>query len=122
MRKGSDGLPKAKKDFHINDEGFLDPCDDKYAKQFYRCSRGRIYPKTALGTWMHNTFKFAIRERQIELVWQLHRLHTTMQDLIKEQAMLKVGSKEWDSIENMLNKGARVYYEFDTELKNFRSK
>lgn len=108
--------------FHINDEGFMDPCDDEYAKQFYRCSRGRIYPKTPLGVWMHSTFKFGVRERQIELICQLDRLHTTMQELIKEQGKLKIGSAEWESIEKMLNKGARIYYEFDTELKNFRSK
>jgi hypothetical protein len=108
--------------FHFNDEGFIDPCDDDYSKQFYRCGRGRIYPKTQLGLWMYYAFKFHIREREIELVWQLERLHNALQLLKKKQDKHAINSVMWTSIQNQLKDKALVYYDFDTELKNFRSK
>lgn len=108
--------------FHVNNEGFIDPCDDDFAKQFYRCSRGRIHARTKLGAWMHNAFKFHIRERELELIWQLERFHKVLQKLIKERDKHAEGSEKWENIQNQLKDKALIYYEFDTELKNYRSK
>lgn len=107
--------------FHRKNEGFIDPCDKNYSNQFYRCDRGRIYPnpRSEVGPWMYNIFKFSIRERQIELVWQLERLDNAIQGLLKEQKKHLNGSDIWSSIEATLIPSFRLYYEYDRELRNF---
>jgi len=105
--------------FHEN-EGFIDPCDENYSKQFYRCERGRIYGETLLGKWMAKTFKFQVRERQIELIWQLRNIHLTIQELLKEQSKFRVNSGTWIKIDKQLFNSYRLYYEYDQELRNFQ--
>jgi len=56
----------------VGDEGFIDPCDDKYNNQFERLSNGRILPKTNLGDWMYNALK--LHKPQHEIIWNIHQI------------------------------------------------
>ena len=57
----------------INDEGFIDPCDDEYNSQFNRLHSGRIIPNTDLGEWMYEAMK--LYKPQHEILWNIEQLH-----------------------------------------------
>ncbi|SHG39302.1 HNH endonuclease [Flavobacterium defluvii] len=57
---------------NMNDEGFIDPCDDEYVKQFSRFANGRIIYQTQLGKWMY--FKLKLHKPQHEIIWQIQEL------------------------------------------------
>jgi hypothetical protein len=108
--------------FHVEDQGFIDPCDEEYSEQFYRCDRGRIYPGTKLGQWMYITLKFHVREREIELVWQLERLERALEELEKEQLRHDKVSAAWAQIQEQIINAGYIYSQFDRDLKDFRNK
>lgn len=49
----------------LNEQGFIDPCDEEYAHQFERDEAGRIVPKTTLGRWMYVALKLSKPQHQI---------------------------------------------------------
>jgi uncharacterized protein (TIGR02646 family) len=55
-----------------NDEGFIDPCDDEYEKQFGRYNDGRIIYQTELGKWIY--YKLKLHKPQHEIIWQIQEL------------------------------------------------
>lgn len=63
---------KDEKIHNHNDEGFIDPCDDKYDSQFSRLENGRIVPETKLGQWMYNTLK--LYKPQHEIICNIEQL------------------------------------------------
>lgn len=63
---------------HKNDEGFIDPCDDEYVKQFIRYENGRIFYQTQLGKWMY--FKLKFHKPQHEIIWQIEKLDSLIDE------------------------------------------
>ncbi|NWL02513.1 HNH endonuclease [Flavobacterium collinsii] len=63
---------------NMNDEGFIDPCDDEYVKQFSRFVNGRILYQTQLGKWMY--FKLKLHKPQHEIIWQIQELDTLIEE------------------------------------------
>ncbi|WP_028524679.1 HNH endonuclease [Runella limosa] len=63
---------------YTNDEGFIDPCDINYNRQFTRLNNGQIRPITNLGKWMYNNLK--LYKPQHEIIWKIEEL----EDLIDE--------------------------------------
>lgn len=61
------------------DEGFLDPCSDKYEELFYRDSQGRIQAKTNLGNYIKKELKLYLDIHSIS--WTIERL----ENIIKEK-------------------------------------
>jgi len=55
-----------------NDEGFIDPCNDNYDKQFSRLNNGKIKAETKLGTWMYKKLK--LYKPQHEIIWNIEQL------------------------------------------------
>lgn len=55
----------------MNDQGFIDPCDIEYSKQFARRGDGRIYPKTQVGSYMFKELGLGFFRHQ--LLWLLSR-------------------------------------------------
>jgi hypothetical protein len=71
--------PTADESVHyMNDEGFIDPCDDEYEKQFSRYNNGRIIYKTQLGKWMY--YKLKLHKPQHEIIWQIEELDNLIED------------------------------------------
>ncbi len=58
---------------NINNEGFIDPCEDEYKDQFNRLKNGRIKPNTDLGEWMYNAMK--LYNPQHEILWNIEQVH-----------------------------------------------
>jgi len=77
--------PSADEKIHnLNDEGFIDPCDDEYNNQFGRLANGRILANTKLGVWMYNKMKFY--KPQHEIIWNIEQLDLLIdecEDLLK---------------------------------------
>lgn len=67
---------------HINNQGFIDPCDEEYNKQFSRSQNGRIKYKTPLGEWIYNQLKFY--KPQHEIIWNIERLDKLIEECEKE--------------------------------------
>jgi hypothetical protein len=63
---------------HQNNEGFIDPCDEEYEKQFLRYSNGRIIHKTQLGKWMY--YKLKLHKPQHEIIWQIFELDNLIEE------------------------------------------
>jgi hypothetical protein len=100
-------------------EGFIDACDDEYAKQFYRTTDGKIVWITDLGKWMFEKFKFGERERALQLLWNLDRLKSTIEEL--ERLLTKI-NKQSEDYKNTLAKikdYTYIHYTFEGELKSF---
>lgn len=77
--------PTADEKIHnINDEGFIDPCNDDYNNQFSRLENGRIHPETRLGEWMYNKMKFY--KPQHEIIWNIEQLDILIDE---SEALLK---------------------------------
>lgn len=57
---------------NINDEGFIDPCDNKYDQQLSRLSNGKIKHETKLGEWMY--YKLKLYKPQHEIIWNIELL------------------------------------------------
>jgi len=77
---------KDEKIHNKNDEGFIDPCDDKYSDQFQRTDVGRILPKTTIGQWMYDAMK--LYKPQHEIIWSIAELDELIQeieDVLKEK-------------------------------------
>lgn len=63
----------------VNDEGFVDPCDDDYTTHFDRTGTGRIIPLTKLGKWKYNALK--LYKPQHEILWNLEQLHILISEI-----------------------------------------
>lgn len=63
---------------HKNDEGFIDPCDDEYEKQFARHNNGQIIHQTQLGKWMY--YKLKLHKPQHEIIWQIQELDNLIEE------------------------------------------
>ncbi|RXM63086.1 HNH endonuclease [Chryseobacterium sp. CH1] len=65
--------PTQKENIHNeNDEGFIDPCNEDYNKQFSRQDNGRIKAESNLGEWMYNKMK--LYKPQHEIIWNIEQL------------------------------------------------
>lgn len=60
-------------------EGFVDPCNDDYDKQFDRLDSGRIVYKTDIGKWMYNEMK--LYKPQHEIIWNIEQLHMLIKEI-----------------------------------------
>ena len=100
-------------------EGFVDPCESTYEDHFTRDKKGRIIPETPLGQWMYRTFKFDIREKQLQLIWNLEVLLKTYNELEEIRNQCVEGTNEYNQCEDQMNKCSRLYIDYDRELKGF---
>lgn len=64
---------------NVNDEGFIDPCDDEYANQFKRTDKGRIVPDTKLGQWIYNELK--LYKPQHEIIWKMEEMNNLIDEI-----------------------------------------
>lgn len=60
-------------------EGFIDPCDPAYDKQFSRNNRGEIVPITPLGEWMW--LALSLGNPAHSVVWKLEQLLIKIKEL-----------------------------------------
>lgn len=79
---------------HINDEGFIDPCNKEYDGHLYRTIDGGIMWRSNLGKWMAiNAFRFDIRMSAIKLLWQVNQ----RRKLVLEYAKILANMDERDA-------------------------
>ncbi len=64
---------------HLNNEGFIDPCEVDYTLQFKRHSQGRIIPVTTLGSWIFNELK--LYKPQHEIIWNIEQLDVLIDEI-----------------------------------------
>lgn len=73
---------------NLNNEGFIDPCDDAYNTHFERSSKGQIRYSTDLGKWIHNALNFG--KPQHEILWNLEELRKMIDEI--ESLNIKLNS------------------------------
>jgi hypothetical protein len=96
---------------HINNEGFIDPCDDEYGKQFMRCINGRIIHQTQLGKWMY--YKLKLYKPQHEIIWKIEELDNLIEEC--EIILEKIDN------DNLKDKMLRLYREYRVYTKQLGS-
>lgn len=96
---------------NINDEGFIDPCDDEYTNQFDRTAKGRILPTTNIGHWMYNALK--LYKPQHEIIWSLDELDKLIQEI---EAILK--TKPNNQLKDKLLDCYREFMVYSKKLSN----
>lgn len=96
---------------HIHNDGkqgFIDPCNPKYAEQFERMQDGSIAPKTVLGTWMWSALNMGNPVHRLK--WKLEELRIILEELnkiasddsIEELRMIKRISEKYLQLEEDL--------------------
>lgn len=106
--------------YHVNDEGFVDPCTDDYAGHFKRNPDGGLMWTTNLGKWMFEKgFKFGERYDSIKLLYNLNQLRLTIDVLITVLNKHPKGSKEYDAIFSKASGYTFEYYQYHQELIKF---
>lgn len=91
-------------------EGWIDPCDSKYANQFERLSDGSVKSKTELGLWMW---------KALTLGNPIHRLKWTLEQLRIE--LMKTDEMEIDDpieLKQIKELNSR-YRKFEEQLRGF---
>ena len=91
-------------------EGWIDPCDSKYATQFERLSDGSVKSKTELGLWMW---------KALTLGNPIHRLKWTLEQLRIE--LMKTDTLEIEDpieLKQIKELNAR-YRKFEGQLRGF---
>ena len=63
----------------VEEKGFIDSCDDAYAKQFRRNENGSIQYISALGKWMF--FALKLYKPQHEIIYNIERLDGLIEEL-----------------------------------------
>jgi len=97
---------------YINDEGFIDPCDDEYEKQFSRNQNGRIIHKTQLGKWMY--YKLKLHKPQHEIIWQIEELDNLIEDC---ERLIELTDNV--ALKNRVLDLYREYRKYTKQLSNF---
>ena len=89
-------------------EGFIDPCNTEYDKQFSRNARGEIIPNTPLGVWMWKALNFGNPVHCV--VWKLEQI---LKNIIELQ---KIADSKPNNVSvltalNTLNKNFHSYFD-----------
>ncbi len=63
---------------NLNNEGFIDPCNEEYNIQFARYQDGRIIHQTELGKWMY--YKLKLHKPQHEIIWRIEELDNLIEE------------------------------------------
>ncbi len=92
-------------------EGFIDPCDAEYDKQFSRNKRGEIVPETPLGRWMWIALNLGNPVHSV--IWKLEQTRMIIDELLK--------IADTDKTDPLFNKKLNSYFRrFITYLDQLR--
>ena len=97
---------------NLNNEGFIDPCDDEYNNQFERKYIGCISHITPLGEWMY--FALKLYKPQHEILWNIDQLNTMILEIKQLQKELPTHFE----INTRLNKVYDNFHEYLQKLSN----
>ncbi len=96
---------------NLNDEGWMDPCDNLYNANFSRLPNGRIKSETLLGSWMYTALK--LHKPQHEVIYNLEQLDLLIEELEKENKRAKN-----QLVESLLLTTYRKYKEYVGKFRN----
>jgi hypothetical protein len=88
--------------FNNGKEGWIDPCDSEYSRQFERDSYGAITPKTEIGKWMYENLN--LWKSQHSLLWCIENIGKKLDELDN----LYAKSKDSDILQK-INKINHIY-------------
>ncbi len=102
---------------HINDEGFIDPCNPDYDNHLYRTYDGGIMWKSDLGKWMATeAFKFDERNYSIKLLWNLNQIRKIVETLIELFSQEEENSDNYIAIKSEAEKYSLKYFIYHKQL------
>ena len=113
--------PSQKEDiFHLNNEGFIDPCETEYDTHLYRTDEGGIMWHTELGKWMTTiAFKFDERDYSIKLLWELNQRRKLILTFAEELKKRDESDNEYREIKEQAEKLSFEYVLYHNELMNY---
>lgn len=104
----------------FRNEGYIDPCESRYDKQFYREKLGDIIPKTKVGQYMFVKLKLGLRRHTV--IWILDKLDQQIKSLssVKDKSTLTPASRR--KVNNHVKKLQSYYHEYVGVLQNENKK
>lgn len=113
--------PSDKPDVNVvENEGFIDPCDDEYHTHLDRSVDGKIIWKTPLGQYMYKTLKLFLRRH--EIIYNVERLEDARNRLQTNIDQEKTHGKEVPQKEALLAVLDREFFDYFKQLKEINSK
>ncbi|AXX96339.1 HNH endonuclease [Arcobacter ellisii] len=98
---------------HDGIQGFIDPCDEEYDKQFERKKDGSIKFKTNLGKWMFHNLK--LHRPQHQIIWLIEQLDQNISEL--ESLSVSISDEQVRAkIQDNLNKLLLSYRKYTKRL------
>ena len=70
--------------YYTEKEGFIDPASEEFDKHLGRKENGEIFPKTDIGKYMCEIFRFEIRP--IKIIWKIMRLRELRDQLENDKS------------------------------------
>lgn len=114
--KGED-WPSGIETVHVlRNKGYIDPCEARYDRQFYREKLGDIVPKTKVGQYMFEKMKLGLGRHAI--IWMLTKLDSQIQSLSAEKDKSGLSSARKKKVTAHVKKLQSYYYEYTGALKN----
>ncbi len=106
--------------YNINNEGFIDPCDEEYDNHLYRTSDGGIMWSKPLGKWMAiEAFRFHIRMDAIKLLWQINQRRKLVAEYAKILALMNIEDVDYKKTERIAHKLGFEYTLLHKELMEY---
>lgn len=96
----------------VNNEGFIDPCEDEFQNQFSRESDGSITPNTEIGSWMY--LKLKLHKPQHQIIWTI----SLIDDMIDEIEGKINGANVDQAIKDSLLDLYRKFRDYQKMLSN----
>lgn len=105
---------------HLNDKGFIDPCDAEYNNHLYRTSEGAILWKSDLGEWMaKEAFHFDIREKGIKILFELNQRRILIDKYALELSKMNPHSSDYNEAKSKAGEAGLEYALIHKELINY---
>jgi hypothetical protein len=118
--KGDDWPSRDESITTVGSRGYIDPCESRYDRQFYRGELGDIIARTKLGQYMYEQMKLDLRRHAI--IWILDKLDTQIKSLSVEKNKSGLDVKTKRKIDSLIKKLEAYYYEYTGILKDENNK
>lgn len=95
----------------VNDQGFVNPCNEEYYTHVARKSNGKIIPLTALGRYMYNEIKLYLNIHEYSYnMEKFTMLSDRIEALLNGDEISELQRKELEDLDRKVLKKMKEYY------------
>lgn len=98
----------------INNEGFIDPCNDEYENHLERDDGGNIIYKSSLGKYMYVNLELGLERHSI--YWNLDSLKRQREELMKLKRSFERNKNKREKMDKAISNIEKVFVEYSMKL------